>query len=40
MKIKSNVVKFGEERKIVEIPCAIRDNFKIGETVWIEKVKK
>ena len=39
MKVKSKVVKYGE-RKIVEIPKAVRDNFKIGEDVTIEKTKK
>lgn len=39
MKIKSKVVKFTGERKIVEIPHAVKDNFKIGEEVTIEKKK-
>ena len=32
------VVKFGT-RKIIEIPKAVRDNFWIGETVIIKKLK-
>lgn len=39
MKIKSKIIKFGKERKIIEIPKAIRDNFEIGEQVTIEKCK-
>lgn len=39
MKIKSRVTKFTGHRKIVEIPAAVRDNFKIGEAVNIEKTK-
>ena len=38
MKIKSKVTKFTGERKIVEIPKAARDNFKLGEEVNIEKI--
>lgn len=37
MKVKSKIVKFGD-RKIVEIPKSIRDNFMIGEQVLIEKI--
>ncbi len=37
MKFKSKVAKFTGERKIVEIPNAVKDNFKIGEEVTIEK---
>lgn len=40
MKIKSRVTKFTGKRKIVEIPSAVRDNFKHKEEVYIEKVKK
>lgn len=40
MEIKSKVYKFTGERKIVEIPPAVRDNFKIGEYVKIIKIKK
>ena len=40
MKIKSKVTKFTGPRKIVEIPKAARDNFKLGEEVNIEKVKE
>jgi len=40
MKIKSKVVKFGKERKIVEIPTAVRDNFRFGEVVFVSKIKK
>ena len=40
MKIKSKVAKFTGDRKIVEIPHAVKDNFKIGEEVTIEKKKK
>lgn len=39
MKIKSKVAKFSNGRKIVEIPTAVKDNFKIGEDVTIEKTK-
>ena len=39
MKIRSKVAKFGNERKIIELPKAVRDNFKIGEEVVIDKVK-
>ena len=38
MKIKSRVTKFGKERKIVEIPKPIRDNFNVGDKVHLEKV--
>ena len=37
MKVKSKVYKFSGDRKIVEIPIAVRDNFKIGEEVFIVK---
>jgi len=40
MKFKSKVVKFTGERKIVEIPESVRNNFKIGEKVTIEKKLK
>jgi len=39
MKVKSKVAKFTGERKIVEIPHAVKDNFEIGEDVTIEKIK-
>jgi hypothetical protein len=39
MKIKSKVSKFSGQRKIVEIPAAVRDNFKVGEDVVIVKDK-
>lgn len=39
MKTKSKVTKFSGERKIVEIPKAVRDNFKLREEVYIEKIK-
>ncbi len=39
IKIKSKVSKFTGDRKIVEIPVAVRDNFKLGEPVNIEKIK-
>lgn len=39
MKIKSKVAKFTGDRKIVEIPHAVKDNFNIGEEVTIEKNK-
>ena len=39
MKVKSKVAKFTGDRKIVEIPTAVKDNFKIGEEVTIEKTK-
>ena len=37
MKVKAKVSKFTNDRKIVEIPTAVRDNFKIGEEVTIQK---
>ena len=37
MKTKSKVAKFGNERKIVEIPKAVRDEFEPGEEVYIKK---
>ena len=37
IKIKSKVSKFSGDRKIVEIPAVVRDNFKIGEEVTINK---
>lgn len=40
MKFKSKVAKFTGDRKIVEIPNAIKNNFKIGEEVTIEKSKQ
>jgi hypothetical protein len=36
MKIKSKVSKQGD-RKIINLPCAVKDEFEIGETVYIEK---
>jgi len=39
MKIKSKVAKFTGNRKIVEIPNAVKDNFNIGDEVTIEKKK-
>jgi len=39
MQIKSKVNKFGD-RKIVEIPKSVRDNFAIGEIVYITKLKR
>jgi hypothetical protein len=38
MKIKSKVAKFGK-RKIVEIPKAVREEFKIGEDVVLERAR-
>ncbi len=40
MKIKSKVSKFTGNRKIVEIPKPVRDNFKVGEEVTIIKNSK
>ena len=37
LKIKAKVVKFTDERKIIEIPATVRDNFEIGEEVIIKK---
>ncbi len=37
MKIKAKVAKFSNGRKIIEIPTAVKDNFKIGEEVTITK---
>ncbi len=39
MKIKTKVTKFTGDRKIVEIPKAVRDNFEVGEPVIITKEK-
>ena len=40
MKVKTRVAKFSGDRKIVEIPSAVKENFKIGEVVYIVKLKK
>lgn len=40
MKVKSKVVKFTGDRKIIEIPKSVKDNFKIGEPVIITKQNK
>lgn len=40
MRIRSKVMKFTGDRKVVEIPINVRDNFRIGETVFIEKIKR
>lgn len=40
MKIKSKVSKFGNDRKMVEIPVSVRDNFDAGEEVEINKIEK
>ncbi len=40
MKIKAKVAKFSNGRKIIEIPTAVKDNFKIGEEVTIMKEKR
>ena len=40
MKIKLKISKFTGDRKIIEIPKVLRDNFEVGEIVFIEKVKK
>ena len=37
MKIKSKIAKFTGNRKIIEIPESVRDNFNIGEEVTITK---
>lgn len=39
MKIKSKVVKFTGNRKIVEIPSAVVNNFEVGEEVIITKTR-
>lgn len=39
MKVKSKVAKFTGDRKIIEVPNAVKDNFIIGEEVTIEKTK-
>ncbi len=39
MEAKSKVRKYSEERKIVEIPKSVRDNFEDKEEVLITKVK-
>ncbi len=36
MKVRSKVVKFGPERKIIEIPKSVRDNFEIGDEVELD----
>ena len=38
MEITSRVTKFTGERKVVEIPKAVRDEFAIGDKVKIRKV--
>ena len=38
--IKSKVVKFSKDRKIVEIPKTYRNDFEIGDSVLIQKEKK
>jgi len=38
MKFKSRVTKFGKQRKIIEIPKNIRDEYSVGELVCVEKV--
>jgi len=40
MKIKLKVRKSGEERKVFEIPKAVRDNFEVGETYDFEQIQK
>jgi len=40
MRIKSKVAKYCGDRKIIEIPKAARDEFKVGEKVTIEKDRK
>jgi len=40
MKTKSKVSKFTGKRKIVEIPAIDRDEFKVGDKVFIQKIKK
>ena len=37
--IKSRVSKFSGDRRIVEIPAAVRHNFKPGGSVKIKKAK-
>lgn len=39
MKTKAKVRNYGSGRKIVELPKAVRDNFKDKEVVTIEKLK-
>ena len=40
IKIHSRVSQFSGDRKIVEIPASVRDNFEVGEKVNIEKTKE
>ena len=40
IKVRSKVAKFTGDRKIVEIPLAVRDEFKVGEKVYISKIEK
>lgn len=37
MKVLSRVNKYVGERKIIEVPKSVRNNFKIGEKVFIVK---
>jgi len=39
MMIKGKVAKFTDNRKIIEIPQSVRDNFSVGEEVIITKKK-
>lgn len=37
--VKSKVSRHSGERKIIEVPKAVRDDFDIGEEVEVRKVK-
>ncbi len=40
MKIRIKVAKFSGQRKILEIPKSIRDNFRIGENLVVSLYNK
>lgn len=40
MKAKSKVSKFTGDRKHIEIPILYREDFKIGDEVYIERIRR
>ena len=40
MRVKVKITKFTGGRKHIEVPKVVRDNFEIGEEVFIDQVKK
>jgi hypothetical protein len=40
MEIKSKIRKMGDDRKVVEIPKNVRDNFELSEEIVISKIKE